>query len=177
MKTKIVVPFLAILAILASCTKEIVKTPDRLIEKEKMVDIMYDLSLVSAIKIKNPSTLDSVKINSNEYIYKKYTIDSAQFAQNNIYYAADYEEYKKMFEQVKLRLDKNKSLTESLIKAEKKKALLLEKKNKKLKMKRVSDSIKKTKIKMAKEIDSIKKAVVREKKERDSIKKIKKKSL
>lgn len=164
MKTKIILPFLAVLAILSSCKKEIAKEPDHLIEKEKMVNIMYDLSILESIKIQNPSSLDSFKINSNEYIYKKYKIDSAQFAQNNIYYAADYKEYKKIFEQLKSRLDKDKTLTESLIKNKKKKALLLEKKNKKLKAKRVSDSIKKIKLKIAKEKDSLKKDSVKRKK-------------
>lgn len=174
MKTKIILPFLAVLTILSSCNKEIAKEPDLLIEKDKMVNIMYDLSLLGSIKIQNPSSLDSFKINSNEYIYKKYKIDSVQFAQNNIYYAADYKEYKKMFEQVKSRLDKDKTLMESLISNKKKKALTLEKKNKKLKAKKVADSIKKAKLKMAKEIDSLKKVVLKEK-IKDSIKKLKKK--
>lgn len=179
MKTKIILPFLAVLAILSSCEKEIAKEPDHLIEKEKMVNIMYDLSILESIKIQNPSSLDSFKINSNEYIYKKYKIDSAQFAHNNIYYAADYKEYKKMFEKVKSRLDKDKTLTESLIKVKAKKALVLEKKNKKLKAKKVADSIKmakvkKAKLKKAKEIDSLKKVVLKEK-IKDSIKKRKKK--
>jgi len=176
MKTKIVLPFLAVLTILASCKKEIVKTPDHLLEKKEMVNIMYDLSLLGSIKIQNPSSLDTFKINPNEYIYKKYKIDSTQFAQSNIYYAADYKEYKNMYEQVKSRLDKNKSLTESLIMVKKKKALLIEKKKKKLKVKRDADSIKKAKLKMAKEIDSLKKVALKEKKQ-DSIKKLKKKSL
>lgn len=130
---------------------------------------MYDLSILEAIKIQNPSSLDTFKINSNQYIYKKHKIDSAQFAQNNIYYAADYQEYKKMYEQVKMRLEKNKFLIEAAIKVEKKKALILEKKNKKLKIKKVNDSIKKAKLKMAKEIDSLKKIVLEQKNRRTQI--------
>jgi hypothetical protein len=109
----------------------------------------------------NPVMLDSFKNNSNEYIYKKHKIDSAQFAQSNIYYAADYKGYKKMYEQVKLRLEKDKSLTESLIKNEKKKVLLLKKEKERLKAKKEKDSINKVKqelkLKTAKEADSIKK--------------------
>lgn len=157
MKTKIILPLLVILTILASCKNEVVQKPDNLIEKEKMVNIMYDLSVLEAIKIQNPSSLDTFKINSNEYIYKKYKIDSAQFAQSNIYYASDYKEFKKMFEEIKFRLDKNKSLTETLIKDKKKKALLLEKAKKKAKLKKEADSIKKVKQNLAKELDSIKK--------------------
>jgi hypothetical protein len=175
MKTKIIVPFLVFLTILASCEKEIAKEPSNLVEKDKMVDIMYDLLILESIRVQNPSSLDSFKINSNDYIYKKYKIDSIQFAQSNIYYAADYKEYKKMFEQLKTRLDKNKTVTEAAIKVEKKKALLLEKAKKKLEAKRVADSIKKVKleIKIKKEADSIKK--IKAIKKTDSLKKLKKK--
>jgi Domain of unknown function (DUF4296) len=158
MKKKIVIPFLIFLSIFASCEKEVVNTPKNLIEKEKMVDIMYDLSILEAIKIQNASSLDTFKINSSKYIYKKHKIDSAQFAQNNIYYAADYKEYKRMYEEVKSRLDKNVIATEAFSKNKKKKDLLLEKTKKKLKLKKEADSIKKLKqkLKIAKATDSIK---------------------
>ena len=158
MKKKILLPFLVFLSIFASCEKEVVNTPKNLIEKEKMVDIMYDLSILEAIKIQNASSLDTFKINSSKYIYKKHKIDSAQFAQNNIYYAADYKEYKRMYEEVKSRLDKNVIATEAFSKNKKKKDLLLEKTKKKLKLKKEADSIKKLKqkLKIAKATDSIK---------------------
>jgi outer membrane protein assembly factor BamE (lipoprotein component of BamABCDE complex) len=170
MKIKIVLPFLVIFAILSSCKKEVAKVPNRLIEEDKMVNIMYDMAVLDAMRNQNPSLLDSFKNNSNAYIYKKHKIDSVQFAQSNIYYAADFKAYKKLYEQVKIRLDKEKISTEAIIKVEKKKMALLEKKNKKLKVKRVADSIKKAKLKMKKEIDSLKKAVEEEKKRRVQIK-------
>jgi hypothetical protein len=174
---KIVFYLIVVLLIFASCQKEVVKTPKNLIEKDKMVNIMYDLSILEAIKIQNPSSLDTFKINSNQYIYKKYKIDSAQFAQNNIYYAADYKEYKKMYEELKSRLDKNVTAAEILIKDKKKKDLLLEKAKKKLKIKKEADSIKKAKQKIVKEADSIKKAKQKRAREADSIKKIKERKL
>ena len=174
---KIVFYLIVVLSIFASCQKEVVKTPKNLIEKDKMVNIMYDLSILEAIKIQNPSSLDTFKINSSKYIYKKHKIDSAQFAQNNIYYAADYKEYKKMYEQVKSRLDKNVAAAEILIKNKKKKDLLLEKAKKKLKIKKEADSIKKAKeVKIKKEADSIKKFnELKVAKKVDSLKNLKKK--
>ncbi|SHF92820.1 protein of unknown function [Flavobacterium fluvii] len=174
MKIKIIVSFLIVFSLLASCKKDIAKEPAHLIEKAKMVDIMYDLSLIGAMRNQNSALLDSFKNNSNQYIYKKYKIDSIQFVQSNIYYAADYKEYKKMYEQVKSRLEKNKSLTEVAIKVEKKNAILLEKKNKKLKLKKEADSIKKAKLKVAKEKDSLIKDSIRRKKVTVSNKKPKK---
>ena len=179
MEIKKILLFLVVLSMFFSCKKELVKTPNHLIEKDKMVNIMYDLALLEAIKTQNPSSLDSFKINSNEYIFKKYKIDSLQFAQNNIYYAADYKEYKIMFEKIKSRLDKNKISVEKLIKVKKKKADLLKKQQKKLKIKREADSIKKVKqkLKLQKETDSIKKAkALKVSKSADSLKKANKKN-
>ena len=164
------VSFFIILIVLVGCKKELVKEPKHLIEREKMVNIMYDLSLLEAMKVENPVLMDSFKYNSNQYIYKKYKIDSVQFAQSNIYYAADYKEYEKMYIQIKARLDKEKTLVNSLMKAEAKKEMLKAKKLKKLKVKKEADSIKKAKLKTAKESDSLKKRLFEEKKRRVQIK-------
>nr|WP_314896211.1 DUF4296 domain-containing protein [uncultured Flavobacterium sp.] len=123
---KKIISLLAIISVLVSCREEVVKKPDRLIEKEVMVNIMYDLSLLEAIKYQNPASLDTFKINPKKYIYKKYKIDSLQFAQNNTYYASNYEEYANIIVQVEDRLTKKKAEIAALIKAEAKK-----KKNKK----------------------------------------------
>lgn len=159
MGLKKILLFLVAMSMLFSCKKELVKSPNRLIEKDKMIDIMYDLALLEAIKFQNPSSLDSFKINPNDYIFKKYKIDSLQFSQNNMYYAADYKEYKIMFEKIKLRIDKNKISVEKSIKDNKKKEDLLKKKQQKLKTNRELDSVKKIKknLKLKKAVDSIKK--------------------
>ncbi len=110
-----------------SCKEEVVKKPENLIEKEVMVDILYDLSLLEAINFQTSKPLESYKLTPSQYIYRKYKIDSLEFVQNNMYYASDYKTYKKMNEQINARLDKNKILMEAVIKKEKKKALFLEK--------------------------------------------------
>lgn len=161
------VSFFIILIFLVGCKKELVKEPKHLIEREKMVNIMYDLSILEAMKVENPAILDSFKYNSNQYIYKKYKIDSVQFAQSNIYYAADYKEYEKMYNQIKARLDKEKTKVNSLMKAEAKKEMLKAKEKNKLKAKKDSDSIKNAKLKTAKESDSLKKVLF---KKRDKFK-------
>ena len=68
-----------------------------------MVDILYDISLLEAIKSQNINGGMSLKT-SNDYIFKKYKIDSLQFVKSNKYYASYIEEYKKMFQKVKDRL-------------------------------------------------------------------------
>lgn len=148
---------MVLITILVSCKNEIVKKPNRLIEKDKMINIMYDLSVLEAIKAQNPSTLENYKINPNEYIFKKYKIDSVQFAQSNIYYASDYKEFKLMYGEVKSRLDSKKNVLDSAIKAKLKKEILLKKAKHNLKVKREADSIAKVKKQQIKEADSIKK--------------------
>lgn len=123
--------FFILISLILSCKEEVVKKPENLIEKEIMVDVMYDLALLEAIKYQSPNALQAHKINPDEYIYKKYKIDSAQFVQSNMYYASDYKEYKKMYDQINSRLVKNKSLLEEAIKNEKDKALLLKMESKK----------------------------------------------
>ena len=126
-----IIPFLAILIFLISCKDEVVKKPERLIKKDVIINMMYDLAVLEAIKYQNPASLDTFKINSRDYIYKKYKIDSLQFAKSNVYYASDYEDYKLMFEQITKRLDANKKSVDSLLNLDKKKKKPLLKNNKK----------------------------------------------
>lgn len=116
-----ILTFLTIITLFISCKEEAVKKPERLIEKEVMVNIMYDLSILEAIRNQNPASLDTLNINPRGFIYKKYKIDSLQFAKSNVYYASDYEDYKLMFEQIVKRLDAKKKSVDSLVNLEKKK--------------------------------------------------------
>ena len=141
---KIVLLFI-LFTLLNSCKKDIVKTPDHLIERGKMLNIMYDLSILEAIKNQNPSSLEKYKINSKQYVFNKYKIDSIQFVQNNLYYSADYKDYQLMYEEVKTRIDKNMKSTEALVKIETKKSEAKKAAKEKLMAKRVEDSIKKIK--------------------------------
>lgn len=94
---------LGLISLFFSCNNSVEK-PKNLIDKDKMTDILYDISLLEAIKTQNINGGLTVKT-ANEYIYKKYNIDSIQFVKSNKYYASDLEEYKKMFEKIKERLN------------------------------------------------------------------------
>jgi Domain of unknown function (DUF4296) len=93
-----------LLFLIIGCNDSVIKKPKNLIEKDKMIDVLYDLSLLESIKAQNIS--GGISNNSvTDYIYKKYKIDSIQLVESNKYYASDIEEYKKMFEIVKERLN------------------------------------------------------------------------
>jgi hypothetical protein len=104
-----------------SCKEDAVDKPDNLIAKDKMIDVMYDLSILDAIKYQNPTSLETYKINPSQYIYKKYKVDSAQFAQSNIYYASNYTDYKDMYDELIKRIDEKKTVLDSLVIREDKK--------------------------------------------------------
>ncbi|MFC4477904.1 DUF4296 domain-containing protein [Flavobacterium chungangensis] len=151
MKNFIVIILVIFLSI--SCKKDVVKQPAKLIEKDKMIDIMYDLSLLEAMRYQKPLSLDSIENDPTKFILKKYKVDSLQFAQNNMYYASDYENYKDMFDQVNKRISVNQRAADSLAKIDEKKAA----KEIKKKAQEVSkDSVKKVTPKV--NIDSIKRA-------------------
>ncbi|WP_284652706.1 DUF4296 domain-containing protein [Flavobacterium terrisoli] len=95
---------IGLLLSLISCN-DAVEKPKNLIEKDKMIDILYDISLLEAIKTQNIDGGISNK-EANEYLFEKYKIDSTQLAESNKYYASDVDEYKKMFGEVKSRLEK-----------------------------------------------------------------------
>ncbi|HEY1192568.1 DUF4296 domain-containing protein [Flavobacterium sp.] len=144
------VVILLVLFLSISCKKELVKQPAKLIEKDKMIDIMYDLSLLEAMRYQKPLSLDSVETDATKFVLKKYKVDSLQFAQNNMYYASDYETYKDMFDEVNKRIAVDQRAADSLAKIDEKKAA----KANKNKPKEVKDSIRKTIPKV--NIDSIK---------------------
>lgn len=108
---KKMISILAIL-LLSGCGDSAVEKPENLIDEDTMVDIFYDLSLLDAIKSHNPGKLQQAK-DPNLYIYKKYRIDSLQFAQSNRYYASDIKTYKKMYQRVGRRLERNKKALEA----------------------------------------------------------------
>ncbi|PWA10268.1 DUF4296 domain-containing protein [Flavobacterium laiguense] len=150
--------FLVLLVIFSSCNKDLVEKPGNLIEKGVMIDIMYDMALLDALKYQDPNSLYNNGVNPKTYIYKKYKIDSLQFVKSNAYYAADYREYKTMYDALAVRLKKEKASVDLVIKKEQKKATAL----KKAKAKKRQDSITKAKkekeLKLKKEKDSILKA-------------------
>ena len=96
------------------------KKPDNLISKDRMVDIITDISLMTAAKGLNKGLLEENAINPQNYIYNKYSIDSIQFSESNNYYAYDVKEYEEIYLIVKERLEKQKEEYTALQEKEKK---------------------------------------------------------
>ena len=148
---KNLVLIILVLFLSVSCKKELVKEPANLIEKQKMLDIMYDLSLLEAIKYQNPLVLDSNETSPTKFIFRKYKVDSLQFTQSNMYYAADYNSYKDMFDTINARLEKEKKSLEKKVKIDEKKEKIA---NKGKSKEQINDSLKKQALKRV-NVDSI----------------------
>jgi hypothetical protein len=76
------------------------------------VDILFDIDIIKANKTTNTKirpTNDEV-VFSEEYIFKKYQIDSSQLSQSNIYYTSKFDLNLKIFNQVLERLEAEKEL-------------------------------------------------------------------
>ncbi len=105
-----------IAAALSSCTKKVIEEPENLIPEDKMVDIIYDLSLLEAIRTQRPMSIEKNNLDPRTYIYKKHKIDSVQFAQSNKYYAGDVGRYKRIYESVDKRIEAEKKQIEDQLK-------------------------------------------------------------
>lgn len=107
---------LLILMLLISSCNSVVEKPSNLIDDDTMIDIFYDLAIIDAGR--NSSYESGVSnFKANDYIFKKYKIDSLQFAKSNRYWATDVSKYKRMFKAVKDKLDAKKAELEALSKA------------------------------------------------------------
>ena len=62
-----------------SCSKNPVKKPERLLEEEVMVDIIYDISLLQAIEGAYPNKLIEQNIKPNQFIFVSSVLQGGKF--------------------------------------------------------------------------------------------------
>jgi len=115
--------YILLIAFVYSCKNNSVdkpKKPDNLISKDSMVEILYDVSLISSAKGINRKLLEIEGIVPEDYIYSKHNIDSLRFALSNEYYAHDLKTYEDIYNGVKAKLEKDKTHFQAIIDAEQK---------------------------------------------------------
>ena len=84
------------------------KKPDNLISKEKMSDIIVDISLMNAAKGIDKKILERNNINPEGFIFEKHNIDSLQFAESSNYYAYNIKAYEAIYKEAKRKLEARK---------------------------------------------------------------------
>lgn len=95
-----------LLALLAACQDvQRMKKPKDLIPRDKMVDVLVEVSLLQAARNYNKGMLEEKGINPENYIWEKYDIDSLQFAQSSQYYAENYRQYEQIYSRAKEQLE------------------------------------------------------------------------
>ncbi|MDC3132959.1 DUF4296 domain-containing protein [Flavobacteriaceae bacterium] len=100
-----------------------IKKPKNLIDPETMEKVLYDVSLMNSFR-SNSYTVDSMKVFfADDYIYKKYNIDSLQLVESELYYSKYPKTYLEMYKKVLLKLTKLKDSMENVTKEESKKLL------------------------------------------------------
>jgi len=115
--------FIALTFFVLSCKTNRIEEPERpdnLISKNKMVEILYDMSIINAAKGVNKKVLESKGIYPEDYVFKKHDIDSLQFALSNAYYAYNLKVYEDIYNRVRIKLNKDKTHFNSIIEAEQK---------------------------------------------------------
>ena len=105
MKYPVIVVLL--LALVFSCSNRPPK-PENLISEERMVDIIYDVSILASAKGVNKKLLENNGILPETFIYTKHNIDSLQFVSSINYYASDPETYNNIYNKVEQRIDAKK---------------------------------------------------------------------
>lgn len=105
--------------------------PENLISKDRMVQILTDGYIGNATRAIDNRRLRSDGIFLDSILYRKYGIDSLQFAASNAYYTSDLNGYKALLQEVEKSLVMRQKVVDSLYEIEKEEA------------KRKQDSIKK----------------------------------
>ena len=88
--------------------------PDNLIPEDKMVDILVDMSLLQAAKNYSQNKFQDLGIHVKKFVYKKYDIDSLALQESSDYYAENFSDYDRIYDSVKVRLERMKKEVDSL---------------------------------------------------------------
>lgn len=96
-----------------SCGRDVVEKPENLIEKDLMIDIYYDISILNSLKSTGADKLESIDLQPDEFLFEKYGIDSTQLSKSSIYYTSNANLQLEMFTEVEQRLQRLKDTVEA----------------------------------------------------------------
>lgn len=88
-----------------ACSDNPVKKPKIVLDEETMENILFDVAILQAAKANSPEVLTNNNIDSKDFIYKKYKINSATYHQNNRYYAGNVRKHKHMHKRILERIE------------------------------------------------------------------------
>lgn len=106
--------YIAFVILFVGCNSDRPSKPKNLIPKDEMSEIIYDVFILNAAKGVNKKVLENNGIFPQDYVYKKYRIDSLQFALSNEYYSYNIEMYESIMEKVKSKIEFEKKINDSI---------------------------------------------------------------
>ena len=121
MRKKVIL--LACLICLGCAPQNSVEPPEQLISPEKMEDVLYDLSLIKALKNTNFQTEESKSILTPDYLFKKHNIDSLQWEENLRYYSKNPKQFLLVYKKVQERYPQVLDSIDTLLLRENKKII------------------------------------------------------
>ena len=112
---------ISIILVVTSC-QEIpeVQKPESFIEQPVMEEILYESILINAAQGYNIAKLKLIGLKPDTYVYDKFNIDSAIYAQNIAYYTTDIDAYKAMNTKVLNRIKAQLAVDDSIETTERK---------------------------------------------------------
>lgn len=116
---RVFLTFVFLLLIMACQGVQSVPKPDKIIEKATMENIIYDITIINSARGYNPQLFVQTGVDPECHVFEKYEIDSAQYAQNTLYYSSAIEDYKELIERVRKRVEAKHTVLDSLFKEEK----------------------------------------------------------
>lgn len=78
--------------------------PENLITEDQMVDVLTEVYLINSARSIDNKTIIQSKIQLDSFVFKKFKIDSLQFALSNAYYTSNLNTYNRLFKKVDERL-------------------------------------------------------------------------
>ena len=121
MRKKVIL--LACLICLGCAPQNSVEPPEQLSSPEKMEDVLYDLSLIKALKNTNFQTEESKSILTPDYLFKKHNIDSLQWEENLRYYSKNPKQFLLIYKKIQERYPQVLDSIDTLLLRENKKII------------------------------------------------------
>ncbi len=101
--------FIILLAILlTSCGEKLLDKPEDLIPKDKMINILKDITILNSARSTSVKVFHDNKIEPTTFVFSKYGVDSLQFVTSDKYYASLPNEYEAMYVEIEKQLDNEK---------------------------------------------------------------------
>ena len=119
MKTRLI--FIVLAFVLVACKNNRIPRPakpDNLLTEDQMVELIYDMAVITAAKGSNRKTIENKGIEPQSYVFEKHNVDSLRFALSNEYYAYKLEDYERIYQRVKAKLEADRQRFNEELKAQ-----------------------------------------------------------